>query len=124
MMQEDLFWFAIDEALEMVLIFEENGRIIFANALAKRMLEYGEELCGTHISEIFPTSFRSAGAGFETELGMDLGLKELLAYRKNRTCFSVCARVIADKDNSGHYVCMMEDISQKEFLERAIAQVK
>ncbi len=124
MMQEDLFWFSIDEALEMVLIFEESGRILFANALAKEMLEYGEELCGTYIWDIFPNQFQNSGDGFETELGFSLDIQELLAYRKNRTCFTVRARVLADSGITGHYVCMAEDVSHKQFLEKALTQVK
>ncbi len=124
MMQEDLFWFAIDEALEMVLIFEESGRILFANALAKERLEYGEELCGTYIWDIFPNQFQNSDNGVESELGFNLDIQEMLAYRKNRTCFAVQARVLADSDVTGHYVCMAEDVSNEQFLEKAITQVK
>lgn len=124
MIQEDLFWFSMEEALEMILVFAENGRIIFANTAAKQQLEYGDELRGTHIGEIFPNTFHNAEEGFETSLGFDLTLQEMTAYRKNRTCFAVRAKVIADPKNRGQYMCLAEDISQKEFLEKSLIQVK
>ena len=42
----------VENALEMILMFSQEGIITYANAAAKEELEYGDELCGSHISSI------------------------------------------------------------------------
>ena len=56
-MRVGVFHFALDHALEMVLLFGKDGKITYANHSAKQLLEYGEELNGRLISEIFPGEF-------------------------------------------------------------------
>ena len=80
--------FPVEDALEMILIFNRTGEIIYANAAARNKLGYepglesGEEsLEGKHISDVFP-----AGAG-NSEAVLDTQAKHLVMYRKNRTCF-------------------------------------
>ena len=81
--------FPVDNALEIVLIFDQGGMISYANVSAKNKLEFGDDLCGRHISEIFPNAFRQAEKGFETEYSFGEEVQNLVAYRKNRTCFPV-----------------------------------
>lgn len=123
-MKEDKHcWFSLDNALELVFTFDEGGSIVYANSVAKRKLEYGDELCGTHISEIFPNSFRAIENGFDTEYEFGDKLQELMAYRKNCTCFRAEARIIKSDGEQALYVCMANDISKMDFLEKEIAKV-
>ena len=81
-------------------------------------------MCGKHISDIFPNSFRLSGDGFETEYPFGMEQQNLLAYRRNLTCFPVEARIIPDTESLERYICMANDILEKEHLGREIEQVK
>ena len=58
---EGLFRFSIDNALELIISFDENGIITYANPSAKQQLEFEEGLYGHQIKEIFPAEFQSEG---------------------------------------------------------------
>ena len=44
--------FPIENALEMILVFDQKGVISYANDAARKKLEYESDLCGRHIKEI------------------------------------------------------------------------
>ncbi len=116
--------FPVDDALEMVIMFDSVGKISYANETAKKKLEYKRDLCGRHISDIFPNTFRVSGKGFETDYPFGNGQHNLVAYRKNRTCFPVETRIETEKDNPDKYICMANDILEKEHLSREVEQVR
>ena len=116
--------FPIGDALEMIFIFDRTGNIFYANAAAKSKLEYEEALCGRHISDIFPGTFKAAEEGFETDYPFGNEVQSLVAYRKNLTCFPVEARIIESEDRKENYICMANDVLEKEYLNREIANVK
>lgn len=113
----------VENALEMILIFSREGVITYANAAAKEKLEYKDELCGRHISSIFPNEFQQTENGFSTEYLFGSQIQNVIAYRKNLTCFPAEARMIWDEENS-QYVCMANDILEKEFLNQEMERVK
>ena len=115
---------SFDDVLEMVFTFDENGNIVYGNSVAKQKLEYGEELPGTHISEIFPKTFYSTQDGFQTEYEFGEKRQDLTAYRKNRTCFCVEVKILKQEDSGGVYVCMANDASKRDFLEKEIVKVQ
>jgi len=115
--------FPIEDALEMIIMFDQRGIISYANNAAKKKLEYEEELCGRHIKDIFPNTFQVAEYGFDTEYPFGDEPQNLVAYRKNLTCFPVEAKIIIS-EFSGMYICMANDILEKEFLTREIEQVR
>lgn len=117
-------WFSVDDVIELVFAFDEKGIIIYANSVAKQKLEYGDELCGTHIGEIFPNSFRATESGFQTEYEFGEKLQELMAYRKNHTCFCVEVKILKQERQEGLYVCMANDVSKRDFLEKEIVSVQ
>nr|WP_300836870.1 ATP-binding protein [uncultured Acetatifactor sp.] len=116
--------FPVEDALEMILIFNRTGEIIYANAAARNKLGYepglesGEEsLEGKHISDVFP-----AGAG-NSEAVLDTQAKHLVMYRKNRTCFPAETKFLQGEED-GCRICMANDILEKEHLAREIEQVR
>lgn len=115
--------FSPDDALEMVFCFDEKGMVVCANRAAKQKLEYGEELYGTHISEIFPNSFHATDNGFQTEYEFGEKQQELMAYRKNRTCFCVEVKILKRNQGKKAYLCMANDASKQDFLEKEIISV-
>ncbi|MDE5598189.1 MAG: PAS domain-containing protein, partial [Lachnospiraceae bacterium] len=86
--------FPIEDALEMIFVFDQAGIISYANATARKKLEYEDELCGKSISDIFPGTFKSVEGAFETDCQFGSELQALVAYRKNLTCFPVEAKII------------------------------
>lgn len=116
--------FQMDDALEMILVFDEKGIIVCANDTAMKKLEYADDLRGRHISDVFPNTFRLAEDGFETEYVFGEEISNLVAYRRNFTCFPVEAKIKKSRDISGMFLCMANDILEKEFLNKEIEQVK
>lgn len=119
-----LFQFSIDNALEIIMGIGLDGRIVYANRMAMEQLEYGDELYGILITEIFPEAFRIEGDQLllvERELGM---LQEVMAYRFNRTCFPSKMKLFESAGFAGKsaYICMAYDISNENFLEKKVVQ--
>jgi len=112
----------LDNSLEMALIFNECGMITFANVVAKASLKY-EDFAKVHISDIFPNEFRKTDAGFETSLKFGEDLNDMMAYRNNRTCFRTEAKLVKIVNGQVMYICLAEDISKREFLEKEIVRV-
>ena len=116
--------FPMDNALEMILMFDRTGKISYANAASKQKLEYGDELCGGYISDIFPNTFRKSEKGFETEYLFGTSPQQLVAYRKNLTCFPVEARIVSNEADCDFYLCMANDILEKEYLTREVDRIR
>ncbi len=115
--------FPVEDALEMILMFDRRGFISCANAAARTKLGYGEEICGEHMSSIFPGTFKQAGEENDADGMADGGICSLMAYRKNMTCFPVEAKIIGDEE-AGIRICMMNDLLEKEFLNKKIEQME
>lgn len=116
--------FPIEDALEMIFVFDRAGIISYANDAAKKKLEYADELCGRRIADIFPGTFKATEDGFETDYQFGSELQALVAYRKNLTCFPVEAKIIESSRHQNTYICMANDTLEKEYLNREIAHVK
>lgn len=123
--------FPVEDALEMILRFDGTGIISYANAAARRMLGYGENegecgesLKGRHISDVFPGAFRAAPDGFATDYPFGSETRKLVAYRRNLTCFPVETRILEEKGQPVAYICMANDILEREHLGRKARQVK
>ena len=116
--------FPIEDALEMIFVFDQAGIISYANAAARKKLEYEDELYGKSISDIFPGTFKSVEGAFETDCQFGSELQALVAYRKNLTCFPVEAKIIESSRHQNTYICMANDTLEKEYLNREIEHVK
>ena len=112
-----------ESLLEMFLLFDTEGTILYANTAAREKLEYGEELCGCHIASIFPNEFEKKNNSFSTEYSFGETVQRLMAYRKNLTCFPVETRIIWDEGQAA-YLCMARDVLEKEFLTLELERVK
>ena len=121
-MEQELCQFSMEYALEMVIVFDESGQIVYANESARNHLEYGEKLCGCNIWDIFPGEFRNATAQFDTDYPFGHEIQDMSAYRKNRTCFPCRARMMKWEGHPGTYLCMAFDSSEKDFMEKRAVQ--
>ena len=132
--QNSLFQFSIDNALEMVLIFDDSGTIIYANQSAKDGLEY-EELCEKSIIDIFPGEFQKNGEILVSKCELNGKVQSMMAYRKNRTCFSSKVKILKYEDSKDFhadmltgkgqqlYICTAYDVSVENFLEKQVNRV-
>ncbi|MCM1136219.1 MAG: ATP-binding protein [Clostridium sp.] len=116
--------FPVEDALEMILTFDETGRISYANAEAEKNLEYEEGLRGKNISLIFPDIFRIRGERLEMDASYDRRLRKLVAYRQNRTCFPVDAKIMENGAGGGNYICMANVTVEREYLSRKNTQAE
>ena len=124
MYQDKFSSYVLENMSELVICFDDRGLISYGNKTAEEKLEFTNKLSGTHISEIFPNEFTETEDGFETNVvfGKDL-IQNLTAYRLNKTCFAVEAK-FSDLNEDFEYVCIMKDITNRNFLERRIKQVE
>lgn len=122
---ERLYSRIADETIELVLIFNEKGDILFGNQSALHKLEYGkEELTKCSMSDIFLQDFPKAdrdSQSFDKKILEDK--KETAMYRKNSSCFPVNVRVISSGE-AGIYVLMAEDISRQKDMNARIRKLK
>ena len=117
MSQKDLELLLFENALEIVLAFDDNGLITYGNAAAHEKLEYGEDLVGVQIGSIFPGAFKDNTIPVENEIN------RRTAYRKNQTCFPTDMKIVRD-DKTNTFLCMANDVLEKEFLSRELDQVR
>ncbi len=113
----------LDNSLEMALIFNERGMVTFANEVAKASLGY-DDFEKVHIGDIFPNEIEKSEGGFVTSLALGDELHDMMAYRYNRTCFRTEAKLVKIALEKNMYICLAEDISKREFLEKEIVRVK
>lgn len=113
-----------EDALEMILVFDQTGTISYVNTSAKQKLEYEEDLCGKNISDIFPNDFKTGKSNVKLLDFEKNKLQHLIAYRKNLTCFPVEARIIESSIWPKMYICMANDILEKEFLNKEIERIR
>ena len=123
MEQTEWFQFTIENALDMMIIFEAGGKILYANPAAETMLKYKEVLPERRITDIFPMEEWMVYPKNSSE-----ELQELMAYRGNRTCFAVRAKILAYPNTyeGKHevYLCVAQDITMEKFLEKKVEQVE
>ncbi len=121
MEHNSLLQFSMDNALEIVIMFDENGIIEYANRVALDKLEYDNGIKGMMVEQIFPGTFYKKDGMPYLEKGLFGELINAMAYRKNQTCFPVKAKFI-NCDNS--YMCMCYDASNEIYMEKQISRVE
>ncbi|MBQ6844218.1 MAG: PAS domain-containing protein [Agathobacter sp.] len=124
MMQGNFTQYALDNMSEMILCFDDRGCISYGNKAAEKLLEFEEDLLGTHISEIFPNEFQKTADGFQANIAFgSSAVHEIMAYRMNRTCFLVEAK-FSEMNEDFEYICLMKDVSNVKYLEKRVKQVE
>lgn len=115
----------IEDVLEMIILFDQAGKVTYANAVARQKLEYGDDLSGVHISEIFPNTFQETEELTDENCVTGEDFQNLVAYRKNHTCFPVEAKMTRGSDDGRDvYICMANDILKEEYLGREVERVR
>ena len=81
--RNEIFQFSIHNAHELALVFDESGRILYANKSADEKLGYGMDLFQSYIWEDFPGATRLTEP---TGISMPTG-RTGLVFRSMRGCF-------------------------------------
>lgn len=125
MEQSSLFQFSIDNALEIILIFDADGTIMYANQSAESQLSYQSRLQGLSIMDIVPGVFQEQ-AGLLRFMGKSDGtFQNIMLYRGNKTCFPAKGKVItypALYNGRKVYLCTATNITAENFLEKKAEQ--
>lgn len=124
MQRENDSRYLFDEVLEMIILFDRAGKIMYINKTAGQKLEYGDELLGRNIRDVFPNISDTYKDEQQEEENETQSFRNLVAYRKNTTCFPVEAKVVESNVLPDLYICMANDILEKEFLGREVERVK
>lgn len=123
MVAQELLQFSLDHTSEIIMIFNSEGVIVYANKAAELKLEYADCVCGRMITEVFPEQFASAESSFVLRHKVEEELQNAMAYRGNRTCFPVKARFLTFNDTTDSlYLCTAEDTSLEVFYEKKASQ--
>ena len=124
MEQSSFFQFAIEQALEMMIVFDTDMKILYANHAAENILRYQNYLIGKSILDVFPMEKET----FENIKNKDSEMKEAMAYRGNKTCFPVKMKIASYlegiKEKKALYLCVIQDISTEKYLEKKIGQIE
>ncbi len=120
-----LFQFSVDNAVEMIMFFDNRGQLTYANKTAREELAYGDELSGLAMPQIFPGQLTMAEGKPVLEAELDEGFWVLTAYRKNRTCFPVKVK-IANYEEQGEEFFVLEgyNAAKEQFWEKKTSQAQ
>ncbi|MBQ8280191.1 MAG: PAS domain-containing protein [Roseburia sp.] len=121
-MEERVFQFALDRALEIVLVFGDDGKIIYANRMAKEQLEYGEDIYNRFIEDIFPNEFQTMTGSFLMKKNFEKETLDIMAYRRNQTCFPVRASFMKAQERPVQYLCLGHDSTDRQMLVKKVEQ--
>jgi PAS domain S-box-containing protein len=105
--------FCTEHMEEMAFFFDRKGTILFANAKARQLTGYGEELTAEKLDTIFP--------GILDRLSEELETRS--AYRRNRTCFPVRVKILPYPTEDA-FLCIAYDVTEIQLLENQNEQVK
>lgn len=122
MFREDLGMLLLENTLEIVLVFDDKGAITYDNAAAREKLGYGDGMRGVSIDSVFPGIFPKED-GQQNVPPAGNGVRRMTAYRKNQTCFPADIKIIREQ-NSGAFLCVANDVLEKEYLSRNLEQAK
>lgn len=121
-MEENEFMrFATDHAHELILFFDETGRVFYANLAANRWLEYGDQMNITSIVDIFPSLFTVGVGKLTCSEEMDGHDIETEAYRRNRTCFNICVKF--EKIGDGIYSAIGYETTEIVQMRKKVQEV-
>jgi len=135
-MRQSVFQFSVDNSINMVLVFSEAGKIIYANKQSIRQLEYDKPITEVTVYDIFPEIFLKEAELFSLERNENAEPQTLMVYRGNRTCFPIKAVILPYvnrdidcncmglKPDETVYVCTAYDASMHLYLEKRTSQIE
>ena len=121
-MEARVMQFALDHALEMVLMFGDDGKITYANQEAKEQLAFGDEIYSRFIEDIFPNEFQTMTGSFLMKKDFVTDRRRIMAYRKNQTCFPCLTIFTKIQQAPVLYLCQGFNAAERQMLEKQVEQ--
>lgn len=106
----------IDEALEIVIVFDRHGKVMYMNKKALSFFGY-LEVPDIMVSDLFPDAFFCSEDKVEWADNVGFASTKQTAYKKNRTCADTMLRAAYIKSEYMTIV-MALDMSEEKLLER------
>ncbi len=113
----------IDNAIEMLVIHDEEGKVVMFNESAACELGV-EDLTGVDINRICPQGAVSGDETVSTQRVYDGKVREMMVYRKNLTCFRALVKAYTTECPQLPYVVMIRNISGQYALEKTVEFAK
>ncbi len=123
MCQQNIDMLPFENVLEIILAFDEEGQITYGNTAAREKLGYDQGLGGLFIDNVFPGVFQKEEDGWKAAWSFGMEIHRVTVYRRNQTCFPAEMRVLR-QEKPGGYLCMVNDVLERDFLSRELDQVK
>lgn len=123
MCQQNMDMLPFENVLEIILAFDDEGQITYGNTAAREKLGYDQGLEGLFIGSVFPGVFQKEGDSWKAACSFGMEIHRVTAYRRNQTCFPAEMRILG-REKPGGYLCMVNDVLEREFLSRELDQVK
>lgn len=113
-----------EKTIEIVLAFDERGRILFGNHAACEKLGYTpEELKGCNMTQLFRQEFQKENGAYEPfAKGKLFSRSETAMYRKNSSCFPAVVRFFDVSGRNGYLLA--EDITAQKNVDMRIRQIQ
>lgn len=106
----------IDEALEIVIVFDRHGKVMYMNKKALSFFGY-RDACDIIITDLFPDAFFCVENRIEWAENVGFASTKQTAYKKNKTCADTMLRAAFIKSEYMTIV-MALDMSEEKLLER------
>ena len=119
MVNQAFYMHFLDEALEIIIVFDKHGKVIYMNKQASKFLGYPEKF-EISIGDIFPEAFSCADNKVIWADVVGSGTSIQPAYRYNRTCVDTLMRASLVKSEYMTVVLAL-DISVEKNLERRMS---
>lgn len=82
----------IEDTIEMIFTYDQEGKINFCNRPAREELGYGEDILGLPVSSVFTNIAENGQKDLISHISEITESSDMVAYRKNGTCFPVFLR--------------------------------
>ena len=121
-MQEKVYEIFLNESLEIVIVFDSAGRILFCNRAAEEELGYPEGMIGVPMANVLIKEFET-GKTCNDVFAFLKEKREAFCYRFNETCFRAMVRIAFDSSRERYYFFALNE-EKNEKLEHEIGLVK
>lgn len=117
--------YIIATALEMIILFDEKGKILAANKRAEAELGYQEnELLGVSIERVLTGLVHKSEDGTLIDVVCGQEVLEGSIYRKNQTCFPADIKLECVSEEPMAYVCMALNSRERVGAVKELDKVK
>ena len=112
-----------EESIEVILVFDEKGNILYGNKTAVEKLGYTkEELCKCNMTQVLKKEFPETDAEVSFNKEYVFEKTEMALYRKNSSCFYANIRYFEAEE--GIYYLLAEDITGQKDIDARIRKMR